>query len=168
MDIPQSYQTVAEISIAFAGFSGLVVAFRRHRGPLSHVEKYRLQILLVLSFGAMMLSFLPELLSIAGLAASSVWRLSSAGLAGWSLVFVAWWVWRSRAIKREVPEIFSGFAFARMCLGHITVIVLQLMVVLAFIREAAPATYLVGLIWYLVHCAQQFARMMFIQPRAPD
>ncbi len=53
MQVPQSLQTIAEISIAFAGFSGLIVALRKNTGPLTEVEKYRLQILLTLAFGAM-------------------------------------------------------------------------------------------------------------------
>jgi hypothetical protein len=62
MLIPDSLQTIAEISIAFAGFTGLVVAMRKNEGPLTPVQKYRLQILLSLAFGAMFLSLLPDLL----------------------------------------------------------------------------------------------------------
>ena len=57
--IPDSLQTIAEISIGLAGFSGLVVALRKGSGPLDDIQKYRLRILFSLSFGAMFLS-LPE------------------------------------------------------------------------------------------------------------
>ena len=168
MDIPQSLQTIAEISIAFAGFSGLIVAFRRHRGPLTPVERFRLQILLALAFAAMLLAFLPELLAEAGIAAPRVWVASSAVLGGWALLFVGWWTLRSRRISRQVPEIFDWFAFARMAAGHALIITLQLLVVLGVVREHAPAAYLAGLIWFLLHAAHQFARMLFVQPRDPD
>jgi hypothetical protein len=39
MIIPGSFQTVAEISIGFAGFSGLIVALRKDAGPLTDVQK---------------------------------------------------------------------------------------------------------------------------------
>lgn len=168
MDTPQSLQTVAEISIAFAGFSGLIVAFRRHRGPLTPVERFRLQILLALAFGAMLLSFVPELLAEAGLAAARVWVTASAVLGGWAVVFLAWWSWRSRRVSRQVPEIFNWFAFSRMAVGHVAVIVLQALVVIGVVRDHAPAAYLAGLIWLLLHAAHQFARMLFVQPRDLD
>ena len=60
--IPDSLQTIAEISIGLAGFSGLVVALRKGSGPLSDIQKYRLRILFSLSFGAMFLSLLPDTL----------------------------------------------------------------------------------------------------------
>ena len=33
------------------------------------------------------------------------------------------------------------------------------------IESRAPGVYSLGLIWYLIHAAQQFVRMLFIQPR---
>jgi len=52
LNIPESLQTIAEISIGLAGFSGFVVALRKDSGPLDDIQKYRLRILLSLSFGA--------------------------------------------------------------------------------------------------------------------
>ncbi len=57
-----SLQTIAEISIGLAGFSGLVVALREGSGSLDDIQKYRLRILFSLSFGAMFLSLLPDTL----------------------------------------------------------------------------------------------------------
>jgi len=62
MEIPETLQTIALISVTFAGFSGVVVALRKDSGPLTSVHKYRLQTLLSLSFGALFLSLLPDLL----------------------------------------------------------------------------------------------------------
>jgi len=78
MSIPDSLQTIAEISIAFAGFTGLVVALRKNDGPLTTVQKYRLQILLSLAFGAMFLSLLPDLLNNFGVAPGRIWIASNA------------------------------------------------------------------------------------------
>ena len=83
-------------------------------------------------------------------------------------MFVAWWTWRSRKVSREVPEIFNWFAFSRMAAGHALIIVLQVLVVVGAIRARAPAVYLAGLVWILLHAAHQFARMLFVQPRDPD
>jgi hypothetical protein len=160
---PESLQTIAEISIALAGFSGLVVALRKRKNPLSAVEKYRMQVLLALAFGAMFLSFLPELLMNFGIDTTKLWPCSSSVVILYSGVFVYWWVSASRKIARVAPEIFSWYAFARMIAGHV-IVVLLLVAVIAFpLDVSGAAAYVVALIWYLVHAAQQFTRMLFVQ-----
>ena len=165
MQVPQSLQTIAEISIAFAGFSGLIVALRKNTGPLTDVEKYRLQILLAMAFGAMFLSFLPELLQNFEIEAQKVWRYASSALALYSVVFLFWWFFASRRIMRVVPEIFNWFAFSRMAVGHVAIISLQVAVIFSLLAEKDATVYVMALIWYLMHAAQQFARMLFVQPR---
>ena len=101
MPVPQSLQTIAEISIAFAGFSGLIVAFRRNQGPLTEIEKFRLQVLLGLAFGAMFLSMLPEWFQDLKIEDSRVWVFSSAVLCLYSVLFLSFWIVRSRPIRRN-------------------------------------------------------------------
>ncbi len=163
VDSPNILQTIAEISIAFAGFSGLIVALRKRPGPLTRVQKFRLQVLLALAFGALFLSFMPD----------AIWTLSgdergpeylpNIVLLGYSLIFVGWWTASSRTAARAAPEIFNWFAFARMTAGHAVVIGLQSWVLLAGRIDYASGVFLVGLIWYLLHAAQQFCRMLFVQ-----
>lgn len=162
MQLPESLYTIAEISIALAGFSGLVVALRKNRGPLSSVEKYRLQILLILALGALFLSFLPELLAGFSVDPALLWPFASTLVAMYSVVFVIWWLIASRRIARVAPEIFSRLAFARMVVGHAIVVLLLLAVASTVVRESAGAIYVLAMIWYLVHAAQQFIRMLFV------
>lgn len=168
MQIPQSLQTIAEISIAFAGFSGLIVALRTKLGPLTELEKFRLQILLTLAFGAMFLAFLPEVLESFEMGARSTWVYSSSTLCLYSVVFLVWWVRKSRSFARSYPEIFNWSAFTRMAVGHIAIVLLQIAVILSFITDKGAPAYVIALIWYLIHAAQQFARMLFVQPNDPD
>ncbi len=165
MNIPQSLQVIAEIGIAFAGFSGLIVAFRRNAGPLSNVQKYRLQILLSLAFGAMFLSLLPELLLDLGVQKSDLWRLASIVLTLYTVAFLVWWITASQRIKTSVPEIFNWSAFSRMAGGHVAVVLLQLAVIFSILEDVQPGAYTAALIWYLMHAAQQFTRMLFVQPK---
>ncbi len=164
MDIPDSLQTIAKISIAFAGFTGLIVALRKNDGRMTAVHKYRLQILLALAFGAMFLSLLPDLLGNYGIPAEDIWPLSSAVLSVYSVIFLYWWVSSSRQIMQLHPALFNWFAISRMATGHVLVVLLQLTVVFSLIRDIGAAAYISALIWYLLHAAQQFARMLFIQP----
>ena len=168
MQIPESLQTIAEISIAFAGFSGLIVALRKKIGPLTELEKYRLQILLTLAFGAMFLSFLPEVLQSLELGERYTWMYAGSALCVYSIVFLVWWIRASRRFARAFPEVFHWGAFSRMAVGHVSVILLQLSTISSLIEDMGATVYVVGLIWYLVHAAQQFARMLFVQPDDPE
>jgi hypothetical protein len=168
MHIPQSLQTIAEISIAFAGFSGLIVALRKSVGPLTELEKYRLQILLTLAFGAMFLSFLPEVLESLGLGEHDTWMYAGSAVCVYSAIFLAWWIYASRSFARAFPEVFHWGAFFRMTVGHVAVILLQLSAIFSLIVEKDEAVYVIALVWYLIHAAQQFARMLFVQPSIAD
>ena len=56
-------------------------------------------------------------------------------------------------------------AFSTMATGHTIVLLLQLAIVLGLLENRAPGVIALGLIWYLIHAAQQFVRMLFVQPR---
>ncbi len=163
--IPDSLQTIAEISIGLAGFSGLVVALRKGSGPLKDIQKYRLRILFSLSFGAMFLSLLPDTLVNFGVSDERVWIGSSAAIFACSFLFIAWWIVSSRRMARIAPEIFNWAAFSTMATGHTIVLLLQLVVMLGLLETRAPGVIAFGLMWYLIHAAQQFVRMLFVQPR---
>jgi preprotein translocase subunit SecY len=166
MDIPQSLQTIAEISIAFAGFSGLVIALRRKAGPLTDVHKYRLRVLLTLAFGAMFLSLLPEILSHYGTGPDTLWARCSLAAMLFSAAFLGWWLLASRRTIRLVPEIFDWFAVSRMATGHTVILILLLGSTGPWLADYGPGPYITALVWYLMHAAQQFSRMLFIQPKS--
>lgn len=165
MEIPTSLQTIAEISIAFAGFSGLIVALRKNTGPLTKVHIFRLQILLTLAFGAMFLSLLPETLHYFGVQVENIWILASSVLSAYSVVFLIWWVIMSRRMIRTVPEIFNWFAFSFMTVGHTLIVLLQVSVIFSLLENVGEGAYVTALVWYLIHAAHQFARMLFVQPK---
>lgn len=165
MEFPATLQTIAEVSIAFAGFTGLIVAFRKNKGPLTGVQKYRLQILLSLAFGALFLSLLPEILANFELATETVWLASALSLALYSAIFVSWWLVASQRIKRVTPELFNRAAYVRMALGHFIVLIAIVVLTLMRAESQIVGMYVAALVWYLVHAAQQFTRMLFIQPK---
>ena len=168
MQVPQSLQTIAEISIAFAGFSGLIVALRKNVGPLTEIEKYRLQILLILAFGAMFLSFLPEVLENLERTSRDAWVYACSTVCLYSIGFLVWWILASRKFARAFPEIFHWSVFIRMTVGHVAIILLQVSVIFSLVADKGAAAFVIALIWYLIHAAQQFARMLFVQPNVPN
>ena len=167
MTISGWFQTIAEIGIGLAGFSGLIVALRKRAGPLSRTQIYRMRILLTLSFGAMFLSLLPHLMLDLGFDESIIWRSASLTMTVYSGWFLYWWISSSMQIVKAVPEIFYWRAFSIMAAGHTINLLLQLAVVLSAFNAPTTGIFGAGLIWYLMHASQQFARMLFIQPREP-
>ena len=165
MEIPAYFQTIAEVGIGIAGFSGLVVALRQSDGPLSEIQKYRLRVLFALSFGAVFLSLLPELQTNLQVPDERVWFDSSAAIFIYSLGFFWWWIGPSRRIAKVAPEIFNWRAFNTMAAGHAVILLLQLAVLVGYFETRAAGIVALGLTWYLMHAAQQFIRMLFIQPR---
>jgi hypothetical protein len=165
MEIPQYLQTIGEIGIGLVGFSGLILALRKSVGPLTEIHKYRLQILLSLSFGAIFLSFLPELLFTFGVSTSNLWKLSSACLSLYSLLFLFWWFARTNVMRRSNPEIFPWTVFWTIVSAHILVLFIQFAYIFSIFDIADTAAFSLTLIWYLLHSAHQFVRMLFIQPK---
>ena len=166
MSVPESFQTVAEIGVAIAAFSGLIVALRKDSGSMTPVQKYRLQVLLLLAFGSMFLSLLPDLLLTYGISVDVVWFSCSSALALFSMLFLVWWVSKSRQFRLADPGIFNWYAFSRMLTGHILILLLQTTYLFSIVDLEGAAVVLTGLVWYLLHSVQQFTRMLFIRARS--
>jgi hypothetical protein len=162
------FQTIAEIGIGLGGFSGLVVALRRDAGPLTDVQKYRLSILFSMSFGAIFLSFVPDLYINLGMPVASLWIFASSLLATYSILFLFWWIRASRRVAKVAPEIFSTGPFVFMSTGHVVVLLLQLGVIFGVTDDSRSGFFSFGLVWYLISGSQQFIRMLFIQPGNTD
>lgn len=169
MNIPGVLQTTAEVGIGLAGFSGLLVALRKSSGPLSGVQKYRMRILFALSFGALFLSLMPEMLLNLEVNENNLWAYCSLAMVVYSAGFLYWWIASSRRIARMYPEIFHWRAFSAMATGHVINLILQSVVIFSLTDSRRAGLFLVGLTWYLAHASQQFIRMLFIQPdELPD
>lgn len=167
MDFQESLATIAQIGIALAGFSGLVVVLRKNAGPLNAIEKYRLSVLLATAFGAMFLALLPDTLHHLGYQGDVLWRISSAFLFLFSAIFLVAWLLTSRRFFRVAREIFNVRAFSLMSVGHFINLMLQSLVAFDLWGGGKPGIYLLGLAWLLAHASQQFVRMLFIQPKEP-
>jgi hypothetical protein len=168
LETQESLTTIAEIAIALAGFSGLVVVLRKNNGPLTAIEKYRMTVLLATAFGALFLALLPATLQQLALSGDVIWKTSSALLTAFSIIFVVSWVLSSRRFFHVAREIFNVAAFSLMIAGHLTNVVLQMSIVFGFWADRMAGAYLLGLIWLLAHSSQQFVRMLFIQPMNLD
>ena len=83
MDPAETLQTLAEVSIAFTGFSALIVALRAPQigGLDSPGNRLGLALLFGWSLSALLMSLIPLILSASGVGPDDLWSIAS-GLAG--------------------------------------------------------------------------------------
>ena len=78
--------TVAEIAIAFVGFSAVVIAFRESGGQrMSPYQHLQIRVMIEFGFSTLFLAGVPLVLSFLDIAPSLVWRISH-GIFGFFLV----------------------------------------------------------------------------------
>jgi hypothetical protein len=162
MDETQVLVGVAEVAIALAGFSGLVVVFRA-RESWSAVDRSGLTALLLLSLATAAFAFLPlTIWEIAG-SEDRVWRASSALWSIGDIGFVVWLRSRAARLRRAdpaMPGLLPRGQFNLVSLG-----VFPLFAALAVTNAVfwgAFTPYLAVLVWGLAGSGLQFARN--IQP----
>lgn len=158
----------AEVSVALAGFSGIVIAFgRRSLGALTQLELRRLANLFVFSGSVLLLALLGmSLLHLVPADSSSLWRSASA------LVFVFgtfWMIMDARRVSRLAPTEradVKGYILYPFMAAGVAALVLQLVNVLLF-HEAWP--FFLALVLAIAFALQQFILLVRMAFRdAPD
>ena len=149
--------TIAELAIALAGFSGVVVAFA-HQGKLTAIDRSRFAGLLSLSMGAAVVAFVPSLLHFLGLAGPALWRGSSVAfivIAVLFLTLVA--VGRSsQPIDTDTPRILLVVNIGITILTYVS----QLSNALGWPLSPGPALLVFGLLMWLVSASMLFGLLV--------
>ena len=70
-------QTLAEVAIGVAGFTGVISIFRRRSGGEDALSAWRTSTILTTSFASLLLSTVPMGLDLSGLREPSLWRVCS-------------------------------------------------------------------------------------------
>ncbi len=154
-------QTIAEIAIALAGFTG-VVAFlgQRARGEWRAVDLFRFNQLLGSSIAALLFSFTPILLFRMGLSEPAAWRWSSGLIAAYLLGAI---LLSSRGLRRvpkhERTEIIPSVLFIIQAIIA-AVFILQILSAAGIAYAGQSAPVLVALVWLLGFSAFQFVRLL--------
>ena len=163
MDHQDLLQTLAEVSVALAGFSGVVSVFgRRHTGEWDPADRLHLSFMLETSLAALFLSLLPFALLSVELPPRSTWAIMSSVLAAFLVVAFGAATYRYRRLSGDQRIGLGRIYGAAMTLGDSSVIALQLFNVFSA-REFS--LYLIGLIWLLFSCAFSFVRLLgFFRP----
>ena len=148
---------LAEIAVALAGFTGIVVAFRQqgHREFFPH-EYVRLQYMLVVACTLLFFALLPFLPHYLGLSNFSVWGVSSgvmcAGLLALALV--------SRLHTKPDPVLSKSRWTAIYITGSVGFSGCALANALGVIGFPGPGLYLACLGWLLFFSTSIFVRLI--------
>ena len=150
--------TLAEVSIVFAGLTGVVgmLGFRSDN-PALHGQLYQIGAMIGFSLIAALFSILPLLLSAVGLPNTAVWRSSSLGLLAALLGWTAVGQNRLRVL-RSVG--YQGPAMLPKLMNALTAIVFLVLLASAagFLGQHAGGAYLICVFIPLVYAAFFFLR----------
>jgi hypothetical protein len=152
MDIDALLLGLAEVSIAFAGFSGVVAALGR-RVQWTDVERYRFTNLVTISTGAALFSFLPMVVSLYEIAAALRWSLSGVLLAVFVVGFLVNRVRVGAKIARTPGQVSVWVSWVFM-LSLLIIAVLQ--AIGLAVHHLADALYVTSLLILLMLAAVQF------------
>jgi hypothetical protein len=153
MDGSEYLLTSAEVAVALAGFSALVLAIRQ--GASEAVPPGFVATLVERCLVAVILSFLPILLSGLSVSPSRLWLASSGLLSAYLLSLL----WRGATLRRRVPMVtglISGPLFLVLYLAGVLVLVLQVANALGVWISQSVWWYLVGLTWLLASVCYLF------------
>ena len=159
MKAAEALSALAEVSVAFAGFSGIVAAFRRHNpGEWSPLDRFRFRFMVEFSLATLALSLVPFFLSELGLPESRVWSLSSLILGGGALLYLIRSVVRLHPLLLAREPVSRGLASVSVAVG-IGITVSAFMNAAGFFSQPS-GVYLAGVGGCLFVSSAMFAQLL--------
>ncbi len=154
--------TMAEVSVAFAGFASITMLFRgRSDGEWKFADVLRYGAMLRGSLSACFFSLLPVVLSRAGVSETWTWSLTSVALLGYGAAMSRTFALLFRLRARVSAEIIRN----ALAVGLIVSIQLLNLLSVGFDREAAPV--ILGVSVLLANAGANFYRLVLIRPSEP-
>ena len=163
MDHTETLVGVAEISLGLAGFSGIVTVLQ-FRGSWHPWDAFRTTILLIIGFGALILSLIPVAIQSFGVSGTVVWRMSSAVMLTYLIIST---IVGQRLMKPLATEAIPHFRSVMAVFWGITATncLIQLLNALAVGIPGVFAGFFLGLLCLLLLGAIQFVAILLIRPR---
>jgi hypothetical protein len=148
--------TIAELAVALAGFSGVVVGLRGRAGGLSPQDRFGMVHILSSSGAAMLFSMLPFALHAAGLEEATAWRATTLALGLFVLVASTLWLLAGRRTAPRFPAIFWTFVASGVLLGA------TMLATASGAIEYSGSLLPLALIWLLFVAFSQFVTFLSV------
>jgi hypothetical protein len=157
--------TVAELAIGLAGFSAVVVTFKRKDG-FREAERYLFMTLLTVAFACSLVAFVPFALYHAGLTGPKLWASSSA-------VYIFIWcvatAFAAAAVMRTPGLVHSNYVGRTSTfMAWLTALVnplLQVANIIGWPMSSGVFLYVVGLMLWLATAVLLFANLVMAGAR---
>lgn len=157
-----SFEILAEIAVGIAGFGTIAIVLGRDPTPGSP-EFYRTSSLFLASLGALFLALLPIGLETAGISEMLLWRVSSASLAAFLVVFSL----VTLRLRRRHLERALWFGPVVMSIIVLTIglnLLAQLLNASGLVFAPGPASAFFGVAWLLLYACLVLVRIVFVPP----
>ncbi len=162
MEQAETLRTIAEVAIAVAGFSGVVVVLgHRNKREWTFVDTISIAMLLFASLGVVLFAFVPLLIAEVGV---PVWRISNGLLGVGHLFFLTWAINRMRGRLDQL--LIPMWMFYLVTAVGLTSITLNALVAAGLLQSLASFAYLGGLVWLLAIAVMCFVALLFESRRA--
>ena len=161
MENADALLTIAEISIAFAGFTSIAVLFRGRSSRWLPQDAFRFQAMLATSFCALLFSALPIVVHSYGPTESASWGISSVALV---VVIAVGGILSARTVRglAEQPD-FSLLITLLTWVGGFFAGLLLALNTLSVGLGGKPGPYLTALLWLLALSSVQFIRLVRVR-----
>jgi hypothetical protein len=159
----------AEVAVALAGFSGVVVVLGRPSlSDWTPVDVLRLQSLLGVSLGAVILALLPLAFYHAGLTHALAIGLSSSLMAGYILIAGVLFQRSIRGLSPESRQLLSGGLTGVLSAIWLLVFLVVVLNAIGIVFRHEFGAYFLCLLWFLVVAVVQFARIILVRCRVRE
>ena len=158
MDVVESLLTVAEISVALAGFAGVIAQFQL--GRLEHVSRGRVAavwMIVNIGFFGAFFSALPFFLVQLGFEEKTVWAISSALMVVYAIAYSPFFL-RSIDLSREtlpVRILFISYPFFGLAL-----LVVNFLNALGILFDQESGPFIAAIIFGLYLVCYNFSRLL--------
>ena len=152
---------LAEIFVAFAGFTGIVAALgHRSEGKWRPVDVVRFQTLLKTSLAGLMFSVVPFGFHYFGVAEAITWGLGSALLAVCVVYLLVTTIQKQKKLRAtEDPDFVPGVRLILVFLS-VPVVATQVLNAIGAGLQHTFSGFLVGLIYLLILCCAMFVLLL--------
>lgn len=150
--------TIAEISVALAGFASIVVAIRGvNPSHWSRQDRFGLANVFAASVGALLGGLLPFPLRELGLAEATVWLVSNVFFGVAIMAYLTFLLVRQSGTPARTPRVFWTFVGG----GYVMALALVLAGFGIFLPPG-PALLLIALVWALLAAFAQLATFLLV------